>query len=218
MADDAQGTTAPATHTDPAVPPAAPDKPRVQADELPPAALKARLEAEAERTRRAVLAELGVSDTKDAKAALAELKKRQDAERTEQERLTARVAELEAQSTKAASYAAVIAGRAAAELAALPEKTRSYVTAEAGDDAAKQLATIDRLRSTGLLTEAPVAPAVAPTAPASAPSTAPRPGAPPEAGTVQSSSERETFEKLRETNPFRAAYYAQANAGKLFTT
>lgn len=217
MADDAQGTVAPTTTPETATP-AAPDKPRVQAADLPPEALKARLDAAKETARREMLAELGVSDPKDVKAALAELKKRQDAERSEVERLTAQTKELEGKASRADTYAAVIAGRASAELAALDEKARGFVTAEAGDDPARQLATIDRMRASGLLSSTPPAPApaAAPAAPPKPADTAPRPNAPPEAGSVAKADIRATYDRLQAENPFAAASFALAHAGDLF--
>ncbi len=221
MTTEAQGTTAPATPEPTTAP--APDKPRVKADDLPPEALKARLEAEAEKTRRAVLAELGVTDTKDAKAGLAELKKRQDAEKTESERLTARVAELEAQAAKASGYAAVIANRAVAELGALNDKARAYVTAAAGDDPAKQLATIDQMRASGLLeTPAPVVASAAPATTSAAPvapvvrDTTPARGAPPDAGAGRVTDHRAEWERLQKINPIAAAAYGNRHAADVF--
>lgn len=221
MTTEAQGTSATVTIEQTTAP--APDKPRVKADELPPDALKARLEAEAEKTRRAVLAELGVTDTKDAKAALDELKKRRDAEKTEQERLTARVAELEAQAARAGALSTIIAGRAASELGALSDKTRAYVTAEAGDDPARQLATIDRMRASGLLDAAPVAPPAAPApAPPATPAapavrdTLPSRGAPADAATGATVDHRAEWERLQKINPIAAAAYGNRYAADVF--
>ena len=215
MADDAQGTVAPAVN-DQTQTPAAPEKPRVQADALPPEALKARLDAAKETARREMLAELGASDPKDVKASLAELKKRQDAERSEVERLTAQAKDLEAKAARADALSAVIAGRASAELGALGEQERAFVTAEAGDDPARQLATIDRMRASGLLKTA--APAVAPAAPV-APvvrSTSPAPTAPTDAETAALADHRAEHERLRKINPFAAAAYGIRHAADVF--
>lgn len=217
MADDAQGTVAPAVN-DQTQTPAAPEKPRVQADALPPEALKARLDAAKETARREMLAELGASDPKDVKASLAELKKRQDAERSEVERLTAQAKDLEAKAARADALSAVIAGRASAELGALGEQERAFVTAEAGDDPARQLATIDRMRASGLLGVAAPAAPVAPAAPPVPADTAPRPNAPPEAGSVAKADIRATYDRLQAENPFAAASFALAHAGDLFVT
>jgi hypothetical protein len=216
MADEAQGTAAPATTTETTAA-AAPEKPRVKADDLPPEALKARLDSAKEAARRELLSELGVADPKDAKAALAELKTRREAELSELERANVRVKELEGKAAMADAFGTVITNRATAELAALNEKARAFVTAEAGADPAKQLATIDRLRATGLLeTAAPaVTPASAPAATAPA-TTAPRPAAPPEAGRVTQADARATYERLQTENPFAAAAFAERHAGDLF--
>ncbi len=216
MADDLQGTAAPETKTET---PAAPtvEKPRVQAAELPPEALKARLDSAKDAARRELLADLGVSDPRDVKAALEELKKRQDAERSELERATGRVKELEARAEKATAYEVVIAGRASAEMAGLDDRAKAFVTAEAGDDPAKQLATIDRLRASGLMTVATPAPVAPPATPPAAPvNTAPRPNAPAEAGAAVVTDVRATYKRLNSENPFAAAAFAQSNAASLF--
>ena len=221
MSDAPQGTPAPTGGAAPAAvtpPPAAPDpKPQVHASDLPADALKARLESAKDAARREMLAELGVADTKNAKEALAELKRRQDAEKTETERLAARVAELEGKAAKADHATQVAARRAAAELSALTDAQRAYVTRAAGDDPLRQLETIDTLRETGLLVTAPAAPPTAPSAGA-APSpalptppatTAPVGGAPPPSGTVSPVDHKATFDSLRKSNPVVAAAYAR---------
>lgn len=210
-----QGGVAPAA---PATPPAAPDaKPHTAAADLPPEALKARLDSAKEAARRELLTELGVSDPKDVKASLAELKTRRDAEKTESERLAARVAELEGKAAKAEHATQVAARRAAAELASLTDAQRAYVAKAAGDDPLRQLETIDTLRETGLLTAPPAVPAPAQTpgaAPAAAPptppaTTAPTAGAPPPSGTVSPVDHKATFDSLRKSNPVVAAAYAR---------
>lgn len=225
MSDATPGAAAPTGGAAPAVtPPAATEpKPQVKADDLPPEALKARLESAKDAARREMLAELGVTDTKNAKEALAELKRRQDAEKTEQERLAARVAELEGKAAKADHATQVAARRAAAELSNLSDAQRAYVTKAAGDDPLKQLETIDTLRETGLLATAPAAPAAAPPTPGAAPaatptvaapaptSTAPAPNAPPQ-GSVSQLDHKAIYAGLNTPgsptyNPFAAAAY-----------
>ena len=205
----------------PATAPAA-AKPRTNADDLPPDALKARLDSAKETGRKeeraALLAELGITDTKDAKASLAELKRRQDAEKTETERLAARVAELEGKAAKADHAAQVAARRAAAELSGLTDAQRSYIAKAAGDDPLRQLETIDSMREAGLLA-APAAAAPSATPPAAAPTppaapqlanTSPPPNAP-MPGQVSPVDHAAVFESLRQTNPILAANYARVH-------
>lgn len=222
---ESQGTTAPATPETSAPAAAAPAaKPQVQASELPPEALKARLDSAKEQARREMLAELGVTDTKDAKAALAELKKRQDAEKTETERLAARVAELEGKAAKAEHATQVASRRAAAELATLTEAQRAYVSKTAGDDPLRQLETIDSMREAGLLTTTPAAapaPAPAPAAPAAATppaplgSTAPAPSAP-APGQTSPVDHAAVYRSLKQSNPFAASAYLQQHQRQIF--
>lgn len=222
MSDATPGAAAPTGGAAPAAvtpPPAAPDpKPQVQASDLPADALKARLESAKDAARREMLAELGVTDTKNAKEALAELKRRQDAEKTETERLAARVAELEGKAAKADHATQIASRRAAAELSVLTDAQRAYVTKAAGDDPLRQLETIDTLRETGLLATAPAAPPPAPAAGAAPPpaalptppaTTAPVGGAPPPSGSVSPVDHKATFDSLRKSNPVVAAAYAR---------
>jgi capsule polysaccharide export protein KpsE/RkpR len=222
MADEAQGTTTPAT-TETQTSEPKQEKPRVQADALPPEALKARLESAKEAARRELLSELGVSDPKDAKAALEELRKRQDAERSEIERLNAKTTELEGKAKLADAYAAVIAARASAEMDALPEQARLFVQASAGDDPARRLATIDQMRATGMLMTQPAKPAETPasTTPAAPPppaNTAPRAAAPAVTSAPAITDHRAEYERLMAENPFAAAAYAERHPRDVFLT
>lgn len=219
---ESQGTTA-STEQNP--PPAAAEKPRVQANELPPEALKARLDAHAEKTRREMLAELGVPDTKDAKADLAELKRRRDAEKSDLEKAQARIAELEGKAAKADHATQVASRRAAAELAALTDAQRAYVAKASGDDPLRQLETIDSMREAGLLATPPAAPspaagaatppAASPAAPQQLGSTAPAAGAPPPS-TTSPVDHAAVYRSLKQSNPFAASVYLQQHQRQIF--
>lgn len=195
-------------------PPAEPK--RTAAADLPPEALKARLDQAKETARRELLAEMGVADTKDVKAALADLKARQDSEKTELERAKARVAELETKAAHADEAAKIAANRAALEMASLTDAQRSYVTQVAGDNPLQQLRTLDALKASGMI-ERPAAPAAVATVatPAPAPNTAPLPNAPQPGSNVSEADPRKVFETLQATNPFAAAAYAQRNQHRL---
>lgn len=224
---ESQGTTA-STEQNP--PPAAAEKPRVQANELPPEALKARLDAHAEKTRREMLAELGVTDTKDAKAAIAELKAIQDAKKSDLEKAQARIAELEGKAAKADHATQVASRRAAAELAALTDAQRAYITKTSGDDPLRQLEAIDAMREAGLLATPPAAPPPATTAgaaPAVTPpgaqpigSTMPAPSAP-QQGAVSPVDHAAVYASLNDRksptyNPFAAAAYLGRYQSQIF--
>jgi len=191
---------------------------RVKADDLPPDALKARLEAEREKARRDVLAELGVGDTKDAKAALDELKRRQDAEKTAAERMQAKLAELEGKQGIFQRVSEALARRAAAELSQLTEAQRAYVQKTAGDDHLRQIDTIDSMRDAGLLQAA-----LAQTPPAAdsvtdgevkqqLATTAPGATAP-QQGHVSPVDHTARYRSLKSTNPIAAAAYLQRHIG-----
>ncbi len=220
-----QGTPASAATETPAAVVATPSaKPQVQASELPPEALKARLDSAKEQARREMLAELGVTDTKDAKAAIAELKAIQDAKKSDLEKAQARIAELEGKAAKADHATQVASRRAAAELAALTDAQRAYVAKASGDDPLRQLETIDSMREAGLLATPPAAPATTPAgaAPAVTPpsaqplgSTTPAPSAP-QQGAVSPVDHNAVFQRLRTENPFLAAQYLEKHGRHIY--
>ncbi len=198
-------TTAPAQATEAqslAIPPATPSAPQTEAanDEKEPKWLPSRLE----RHTKSLLAQLGVEKFDDVKTAIAELKKRQDAEKTETERLVAQVADLTGKAQKVEALEAVLAARANAELSNLTEEQRAAVQLIAGDDAAKRINAIDALRPTWTAKAAAVAPIAAPasTAPASPP---------PAATATPTNNVLATYEQLSKTNPMAAAQYRVAN-------
>lgn len=223
---DPQGAAAPTTPETPAAVVATPSaKPQVLASELPPEALKARLDSAKEQARREMLAELGVTDTKDAKAAIAELKAIQDAKKSDLEKAQARIAELEGKAAKADHATQVASRRAAAELAALTDAQRAYVAKASGDDPLRQLETIDSMREAGLLATPPAAPspaagaatppAASPAAPQQLGSTAPAAGAPPPS-TTSPVDHAAVYRSLKQSNPFAASVYLQQHQRQIF--
>lgn len=225
-------TTTPATTTDtpaptppqpsadppkaPATPPAAPPAPPVAPastteDNREPHWLAARLE----RERRTMLRDMGVDNPDDVKAALADLKKRREAEMTEAELLKSRVAELEKSSSDRDELHATVTDLASAKLAALSEAQRNAVLKIAGDSARKQLDAITVLSATwapdapptdGGTGDAPTA--TAPTAPIPAPATTAQTApAPPPTPATATENRLATYEKLLTDNPMAAATY-----------
>lgn len=136
--------------------------------------LKERLDRARETERRSILKELGVEDVKNAKEALSALKQLRDAQKTEEERLRAQVAELQSAVVERDAYKSKVEAQAKAAIAQLSEQHQAIVAELAGDSPAKQLETIEKLKSAGMLVSKP-APIAAPTqtAPAQA---APAPG------------------------------------------
>lgn len=200
--DPGTGKPAPA-----AAPPPAPPAPAGEPEEKP-SWLNARLE----RERRSLLKEMGVENVDDAKKALADLKAKQDAEKTSAQKAAELAESLKASNAEKASMAEALGVYAKAQLAGLTEVQRSAVTAIAGEDPAKQLKTIEQLRPTW--GAAPAAPTQAPAAPAPPPKpadTAPAPSAPKDGPATSPPDPKAVYAELKKTNPVIAARYALAN-------
>lgn len=207
MSDTTQAPTAPTGTAAPAAPTAvtSPDTvptpaPTATTSEDPPW-FKPRMD----RERKSWLKQLGVETDDDAKAAFAELKKRRESELSDQEKLRAQVAELQATAARAKTLESAIASRADAELAALTEAQRSAVTALAGDDPAARLNAITALRPTW------AAPAPAAPAPIAAPATTSPASAAPAPTAPATDNVLATYEALVKRNPMQAAQYRLAN-------
>lgn len=155
-----------------------------------------------ERERRKILRELGAENVSDVKAALGELKDRQNQEKTELERLQARNTELETAATQRDDLVAMVARQSDVELAALTEGHRAAVMAVAGDDPQKRLAAIRALQPTWTTEQKPGAVSVA--APVATAPTSPAPSA---ASSAASTNHLATLEDLEQTNPVMAAQY-----------
>lgn len=158
------------------------------------------LSARLERERRSLLKQLGVENVDDAKAALEDLKKRRDSEKTETELLRTKLAEVEKQAARAVALDEVIAIKAKSEMAALTPEQREAVESIAGDDSALQLHSIEVLRATWKSAPAAEKPLPAPantTASTASPSTTP--AAVPDIVA--------TYNELLKRNPMRAAHF-----------
>lgn len=164
------------------------------------------LPARLERERKAMLRDLGVEDVKDAKAALEELRKRQDAEKSENERLRAENERYRAEAAKAAEYHAALKLKAETELKSLTDDQREAVLSLTGDDPAKTLTAIEKLRGAF---KAPVA------APPPA-TTAPPASAPKAATSSEGESYSATYDRLQKENPAMAAAFLTRNYAAIF--
>ncbi len=213
----------------PVVTPAAPVPPVASGE---PTWLPERIKRAEESAQKALLKSLGFEKADDAKAAIGDLKKRQDAEKTETERLTAEVTTLKARAAKADEYEAIYAAQVATELAKLTPEQSALVIELAGDDVAKRAKTIERMRASGMLnppvTVTPVTPVVPVVAPVVAPAavvapvpvvapapvtpanTAPPAGGPNPATGLQESRVA-TYERLKGENASLAATYLLSN-------
>lgn len=208
---------APVQAQQPAPAPAPSNGPKV--GDLPDEALAKRLERERETAQRDLLKQLGVTDVKGAAEAMAELKRRQDAERSELDRVKAEADALRAKAARADQQEPVIKARADAEMASLTEAQRAAVVRLAGDDPARTLSTITELRVGGLL-PAVGASATTTTAeppkpvPAPASTAAPAPPAP-QPNPAPTPNHLATYQDLEKRNPVAAAHYYLAHASAI---
>jgi hypothetical protein len=175
------------------------------ADEKAVKLTTAQLDERLERERMKVLRALGVETEEDAKAALADLQKRQDAEKTELQRLQEQVAALQGVTTERDALLTVVGQRAANELATLSDEQREAVQALAGDDPHKQLHAIETLRKTWA--KPPGGNGEPVPAPATTTPTSPAPTAP----TASAEDHLGEWERLQSNDPFGAAHYYLSN-------
>lgn len=200
---------APNDTTTQAQPPAQPAAPAPPPGD--PSWLAPRLE-QAKRTAAAeVLAQLGVKDAAEAKAALEAWKQSQEAQKTEAERVAARIAEGEAAKARAAQLEAAIKVHAEQAMAGLTEAQRAAVEALAAGDPARIVQSVAVLAPTW---------ATATTAPAQqqpAPPAATAPAAPaPVATTTTQPDHKAEYQRLKATNPIAAANYAARHKADLW--
>ena len=182
-------TTQPTTTATPPVPPV------VKASDLPEDALKARIEQAKRSERAALLAELGVTDPEQAKAAIATAKAAAEAQKTDAEKLASA-------SLKVTQYEAALDLAIKQNVARITPEQKAAVDAIAGDDKATWLRTLEALVPTWAVSKAEIAPA--PVSPANtAPSSS---GAPPSA-TTSPVDHAATWRGLQQTNPMIAAAY-----------
>jgi hypothetical protein len=207
----AQGTDPPAApppapvaaDTQAPAPPAAPAPPPGDPNWLAPRLEQAKRSAAAE-----VLAQLGVKDAAEAKAALDAYKAAQEAQKTEAEKVAARIAEGDAAKARAAQLEAAVKAHAVLALAGLTEPQRAAVETLTAGDPARVIESIAALAPTWA-TAAQAAPS--PVAPAST-----SPATPAPAGATSSITDHKAeYSRLRATNPVAAAEYRFAHMREL---
>lgn len=191
----ANGTPAPAV----TAPPPGPAPIGITSEQL-----KERLAEERDKSRKALLAELGFEKPEDLKTLVTTAKQRAEAEKTETERLTGRVKALEPLETEVAALREAVATQAKDALAGLTESQRAAVLAVAGDSPAAQIKTIAALRPTWA--GAPAAPA-APAEPPPPATTTPAGAAPAPAPSSSPTDHKAAYEALKTRNPVAAAQY-----------
>lgn len=156
---------------------------------------KARIDAQ-----KALLAQLGVQDVSEVESALKLLKEKQDAEKTETEKLreqASRAAVLEQQTR---TQAEALKAYAESSMAALSESQKKAVLDIAGADPVAQLRAVSALRGTWSQ------PAVSQTNAAAPANTLPSTAAPPPAS-VGSPNHLQAWRELQKKNPIVAASY-----------
>lgn len=215
----APGTDTPAAAPAP-IPPAAPPPAPEAGAQQDPNWLAPRLEQAKRAAETAVLAQLGVKDAAEAKAALDAYKAAQDAAKTEAERVSARLAEGEAAKARAATLEAAVSAHAATEMAKLDDAKRDAVIAIAGEDTAAQLRAISALAPTWSAQVQPPPAAVVPppAAPPAAATTAHPPTAPAPAIATQSPVDHKAvFESLAKAGRgIEASRYLTAHSREIY--
>jgi len=218
--------TAPAAPA-PAAPPATAPAPAAQPQQTAPvtptetvdqAWLKTRLDRQAETARKAVLAELGVTDTEAAKAAIKAANDAAEAQKSADQRAVeaaARAAEAQAAATR---HEAIIKEQAGRMMMVLTAEQQKAVTDFAGEDPAQQLRAIQAFGPTWAAAAAASQPTAAaagapaaPAAPATPATTSPAPGAPSGDTPTSPPDKRAVYEQTAQQNPFAAAAYAMRN-------
>lgn len=183
------------------------EKPRVKADDLPPDALKARLEQEQRKAREAVFAELGLT-ADEIKQLADEKRQREDAQKTLEQKLAERDAEIERERQRNAGFLRAIEERASYEMASLTQAQREAVEAISGDDPSAKLRAIDKLKPTWA--------AQSPVHEKPQGDSAPAPTAPGDSGATSPPDHRAIYEQLRQTNPVAASAYGNAHRAAVF--
>ncbi len=157
MPDDPNPNPAP-EKKDPATPPA--PAPGEEWKGMTTEQFNARLASERETAQRKLLKDLGAEKPEDIKGALARLKEAEDAKKSDLEKLTGRVTELEPKAKRADELHAAIVGYLEAEEKAIPEDKRALLDlAPPADQPDARLRWIANAKAKGLFTvAAPAAP------------------------------------------------------------
>jgi hypothetical protein len=214
-------TTAPAAVVPPGAPagtPSVPTQPAAGEEfrNMSPEQFKARLAETADAGRKAALKELGVENLDAAKQLLADAKKRAEADMTEQQKATARIAELEPLARRASVQDAVLKQTAEQQLGTLPESTRKFIEATtSADDPVARLTAINAARAHGLGAAPAGSAPPAPPAPPN-PSTTLAPGGPATPPAVGTASKYQEWQALREKGQtIRAANFYKTHTSAI---
>ena len=199
----------------PAAPaPAAAPNP-VQAADLPPQALKDRLDHTRSKAEADLLARLGGGKAEDIAAKLKRLQEMEDASLSERERAEKQIADLRVQAAEAERYRKLFGEQTAVELAALSEEQRAAVQAYAGEDPVEQ----HRMIRAFHMASSAVAPVAGTPASEVAPSFVP-PATTVPAGTAPSpasglKTKAEEWAELRERDPIAGQLFHQQHAREI---
>jgi hypothetical protein len=174
-----------------------------------------RLAEAGEAAQRKLLKELGIDDPKAAKKALDDAKKLQQEKLSAEERLQARIAELEPLAKEAETSRQYIERLAKKEFDALPKAAQDFVAKMAGDDWTKRADAIASAHETGMIAAlTAIAPSAAPaqSRPANPATTGAAPGPTPPAPTG-ASSELQQYTEMKSRGQTRlAAQFYERNA------
>lgn len=236
-ADAPAAAAAPATQAPAAAPPAAPAAPPPKVDaepkvEMTPAQLKARLEEERAKGEKKAAADVSAAlgvDIETAKKLIAEAKAKEDAQKSEVQKLTEQLAAEKARLADFEAYKAAVNARATVEFNALDDTQKAAVEALAGADPAARLRTIDTLKPTWAAAqqaaaeaarikaeaEAAAAATAAKPPPLAPPATTAPPAAPAATHTAPPPNILAEYEALKRDNAFLAARFYAANASKI---
>ena len=192
----------------PPVPPVAQPAKVVTVDDLPPEALKQRLDQAKHSGQTELLASWGVTDPAQVKAYIDGARAAEEAKKSNEQRIAE-------QSVKLTAYEEGLAVAVETFGATIKPEQKAAVDAIAGTDKALWLKTYRALAPTWIAA-APSIPAAPPAVPPVAPATgaalatAPQvPPAPPPNGTppVSPPNHKEVYERIQKTNPFAASQY-----------
>jgi hypothetical protein len=178
--------------------------PRTTVSDLPPEALKERLERERSAAQAALLKDLGVASTDELKAAVEAARAAAESRKTEAEKQAALIAERDGLVKRVQSFGEALTAHANATLSALSDSQKAAVVSLAGDDPAAQLKAISALRPTWA-SEVP-APQGATVPAAAAPQTV----------TPTTPNRKQEYESLKAKNPFAASSYLAQHRKEIF--
>lgn len=196
-----------------ATPPPAPSAPAAKADERDPEWINARLE----RERKTLLKSIGVDSEEAAKKAVAELKAREEAAKTLEQKAAEQAAALIAKENELVEARKANAEYAARQMLGLTAEQKAAVIALAGEDPTKQLSTIAALSPTWAKAEQQTQ-AADPAAKTPKPATTAPARSAPDGTQTSQPNHRATYEHLKDANPFAAARYGLEHAAEVYRT